>query len=128
MADCHVSAHPNAGLPNAFGGYDETPERMAEQIGEWARSGLVNIVGGCCGTTPEHIAAIAAAVHQVPPRKRPVLDHQLHLSGLEPFTVGPTTNFVNVGNAPTSPVRPVSRSSFSKAATPKRWWWRGSRC
>ena len=97
IADCHVSAHPNAGLPNAFGGYDETPEHMAEQIGEWARSGLVNIVGGCCGTTPEHIAAIAQAVQGVAPRAIPALEPRLHLSGLEPFTVGPTTNFVNVG-------------------------------
>ncbi len=97
IADCHVSAHPNAGLPNAFGGYDETPERMAEQIGEWARSGLVNIVGGCCGTTPAHIEAIAHAVQGVTPRAIPTLEPRLHLSGLEPFTVGPTTNFVNVG-------------------------------
>jgi 5-methyltetrahydrofolate--homocysteine methyltransferase len=97
IADCHVSAHPNAGLPNAFGGYDETPEDMARQIGEWARSGLVNMVGGCCGTTPEHIAAIAQAVKGVAPRAVPTPEPRLHLSGLEPFTVGPTTNFVNVG-------------------------------
>ncbi|HEY0928901.1 MAG TPA: methionine synthase [Gemmatimonas sp.] len=97
IADCHVSAHPNAGLPNAFGGYDETPEDMARQIGEWARSGLVNIVGGCCGTTPAHIAAIAQAVHGVTPRAVPTPEPRLHLSGLEPFTIGPTTNFVNVG-------------------------------
>lgn len=69
VADCHVSAHPNAGLPNAFGGYDETPEQMAEQLGEFARSGLLNLVGGCCGTTPEHIAAIARAVEGVAPRR-----------------------------------------------------------
>ncbi|MFN9116962.1 MAG: homocysteine S-methyltransferase family protein, partial [Gemmatimonas sp.] len=97
LADCHVSAHPNAGLPNAFGGYDETPEMMAIHIGEWARSGLLNIVGGCCGTTPEHIAAIAKAVAGVAPRSIPTPEPLLRLSGLEPFTVGPTTNFVNVG-------------------------------
>ncbi|MBX9856514.1 MAG: methionine synthase [Gemmatimonadaceae bacterium] len=97
IADCHVSAHPNAGLPNALGGYDESPERMAEQIGEWAQSGLVNMVGGCCGTTPEHIAAIAAAVQGVAPRAVVTPEPRLRLSGLEPFVVGPTTNFVNVG-------------------------------
>ncbi|AMW04153.1 methionine synthase [Gemmatimonas phototrophica] len=97
IADCHISAHPNAGLPNAFGGYDESPEMMAEHIAEWARSGLLNIVGGCCGTTPEHIGAIARAVEGVDPRVIPTVDPLLRLSGLEPFTVGPTTNFVNVG-------------------------------
>ncbi|WP_133499901.1 homocysteine S-methyltransferase family protein [Cognatilysobacter terrigena] len=73
VADAYVSAHPNAGLPNAFGGYDETPEDMAEVIGEFARSGLVNLVGGCCGTTPAHIAAIAAVVRALAPRARPQL-------------------------------------------------------
>jgi 5-methyltetrahydrofolate--homocysteine methyltransferase len=97
IADCLVSAHPNAGLPNAFGGYDETPETMATHIAEWARSGLLNIVGGCCGTTPAHIAALAKAVAGVPPRAVPVIEPLLRLSGLEPMTVGPTTNFVNVG-------------------------------
>lgn len=71
IADAYVTAHPNAGLPNAFGGYDETPEEMAEVVGEFARSGLVNVLGGCCGTTPAHIAAIAKAVEGVVPR-RPV--------------------------------------------------------
>jgi 5-methyltetrahydrofolate--homocysteine methyltransferase len=97
IADCHISAHPNAGLPNAFGGYDETPAMMAEHIAEWARSGLLNVVGGCCGTSPEFIAAIAKAVAGVPPRRVPQVEPLLRLSGLEPFTVGPTTNFVNVG-------------------------------
>ncbi len=97
IADCHVSAHPNAGLPNAFGGYDETPEQMARHLGEWARSGLLNIVGGCCGTTPAHIAAMAEAMRDVAPRTIPILESQLHLSGLEAFTLGPDTNFVNVG-------------------------------
>ena len=71
IADCYVSAHPNAGLPNAFGEYDETPEQMAAIIGEFARSGIVNIVGGCCGTTPAHIKAIADAVRDVAPRVLP---------------------------------------------------------
>ncbi len=71
VADCHVSAHPNAGLPNAFGGYDETPEEMARTLGEFARDGLLNIVGGCCGTTPAHIAAIAESVRGVAPRELP---------------------------------------------------------
>ena len=97
IADCHLSAHPNAGLPNAFGGYDETPGMMAEHIAEWATSGLLNIVGGCCGTTPEHIAAIARAVQGVAPRAIPRPAPLLRLSGLEPFTVSATTNFVNVG-------------------------------
>lgn len=73
IADCHVSAHPNAGLPNAFGEYDETPEEMAPVLGEFAAAGLVNIIGGCCGTTPEHISAIAAAVRDLPPRSLPQL-------------------------------------------------------
>jgi 5-methyltetrahydrofolate--homocysteine methyltransferase len=71
VATCYVSAHPNAGLPNAFGGYDETPSEMAAMLGEFARSGLLNLVGGCCGTTPAHIAAIAEAVRGVPPRALP---------------------------------------------------------
>lgn len=71
VADCRISAHPNAGLPNALGGYDETPEEMARTLGEFARAGLLNIVGGCCGTTPAHIAAIAAAVRDVAPRALP---------------------------------------------------------
>jgi 5-methyltetrahydrofolate--homocysteine methyltransferase len=84
-ADTLVCAYPNAGLPNPLGEYDETPESMAKQLGEFARSGLVNIVGGCCGTTPAHIAAIAAAVSGVAPRAVPKKDPRLRLSGLEPF-------------------------------------------
>jgi 5-methyltetrahydrofolate--homocysteine methyltransferase len=96
-ADCLVSAHPNAGLPNAFGGYDETPEQTAAELGEWARSGLVNIVGGCCGTTPAHIKAIAEAVATCAPRALPEIAPALRLSGLEPFTIGADSLFVNVG-------------------------------
>jgi 5-methyltetrahydrofolate--homocysteine methyltransferase len=74
VADTHVSTHPNAGLPNAFGGYDETPEHMAQVLRSFAEAGLLNLVGGCCGTTPEHIAAIAAAVRDLPPRRVPQLE------------------------------------------------------
>jgi 5-methyltetrahydrofolate--homocysteine methyltransferase len=85
IADCLVAAYPNAGLPNAFGQYDETPDETAAHLAEWAKSGLVNILGGCCGTTPEHIAAIAAAVAGAPPRRPPTRPPALRLSGLEPF-------------------------------------------
>ncbi|HUO93029.1 MAG TPA: methionine synthase [Rhizomicrobium sp.] len=97
VADTLVSAHPNAGLPNEFGGYDDGPESMAKVMGEFARSGLVNIIGGCCGTTPAHIQAFAKAVDGVPPRTVPVKPRYLRLSGLEPFTLTPETNFVNIG-------------------------------
>lgn len=96
-ADTHVSAHPNAGLPNAFGEYDETPEQTAELVGEFAAAGFVNIVGGCCGTTPEHIRAIAAAVSKHPPRQIPDIPKACRLSGLEPFTIDRNSLFVNVG-------------------------------
>jgi 5-methyltetrahydrofolate--homocysteine methyltransferase len=99
VCDCFVSAHPNAGLPNPLAptGYDETPEMLAGAIAEWARSGLVNIVGGCCGTSPAHIRAIAEAVAALPPRRRPDIEKKLRLSGLEPFNVGADSLFVNVG-------------------------------
>ena len=85
VADCYISAYPNAGLPNAFGGYDETPASMTHHLGEWAQSGLLNIVGGCCGTTPDHIRAFADAVAGLPPRAIPEPDPAMRLSGLEPF-------------------------------------------
>ena len=97
VADTLVCAYPNAGLPNEFGQYDESPEFMAGLIGEFAASGLVNIVGGCCGTTPDHIAAIAAAVAPHKPRTIPVIEPRLRLSGLEPFELTPAIPFVNVG-------------------------------
>ncbi len=97
VATTYISAHPNAGLPNDIGGYDESPETMATQIAEWASSGLLNVVGGCCGTTPAHVRAIANAVRDVAPRPVPVLPPLLRLSGLEPMVIGPDTNFVNVG-------------------------------
>ncbi|PIT01562.1 methionine synthase [Bradyrhizobium nitroreducens] len=97
VADTLVCAYPNAGLPNEFGQYDETPEYMARLVGEFARDGLVNIVGGCCGTTPEHIAAIAAAVAPHKPRIVPEIEPRLRLSGLEPFVLTDAIPFVNVG-------------------------------
>lgn len=97
VADTLVCAYPNAGLPNEFGQYDETPEYMARLIGEFARDGLVNIVGGCCGTTPDHIAAIAAAVAPHRPRIVPEIAPRLRLSGLEPFVLTDVIPFVNVG-------------------------------
>src|ERR1700704_1779000 len=89
VADTLVCAYPNAGLPNEFGQYDESPEYMAGLIGEFAADGLVNVVGGCCGTTPEHIAAIAAAVAPHKPRAIPAIEPRLRLSGLEPFAAPP---------------------------------------
>jgi len=95
--DTHVSAHPNAGLPNEFGGYDESPEEMVAEIGEWARSGFLNIVGGCCGTTPDHIRAIAETVAGLPPRRIPEVPVACRLSGLEPLTIDQNSLFVNIG-------------------------------
>ncbi|PKH22434.1 methionine synthase [Enterobacterales bacterium CwR94] len=97
ISESYVTAHPNAGLPNAFGEYDLDAEIMAQQIGEWAQAGFLNIVGGCCGTTPEHIAAMVKAVENVPPRPLPTLPVACRLSGLEPLTIGADSLFVNIG-------------------------------
>jgi len=99
VADCFVSAHPNAGLPNPLAptGYDETPEMLAGEIVDWAKHGLLNIAGGCCGTTPAHIRAIAKALEGIPPRRVAETDFGLRLSGLEPFNVNEQSLFVNVG-------------------------------
>lgn len=97
IADCYVSTHPNAGLPNAFGGYDLDAANMAGYISEWAQSGLLNIVGGCCGTTPDHIRAIAQAVADIPPRVIPDRPVACRLAGLEPLTIDENSLFVNVG-------------------------------
>src|SRR5215203_2681936 len=97
ISDVPVSAYPNAGLPNEFGEYEETPEIMAAEIREWASAGWLNIVGGCCGTTPDHIMAIAEAVSGHPPREIPEIPRKLRLAGLEPCNVGPESLFVNVG-------------------------------
>ncbi|HXN44987.1 MAG TPA: homocysteine S-methyltransferase family protein, partial [Xanthobacteraceae bacterium] len=97
VVDTLVCAYPNAGLPNEFGGYDESPQFMAELIGEFAAAGLVNIVGGCCGTTPAHIRAIAEAARGKAPRQIPEVPRLLRLAGLEPFTLTPELRFVNIG-------------------------------
>jgi 5-methyltetrahydrofolate--homocysteine methyltransferase len=97
LADSFVSCYPNAGLPNAFGEYDESPDETAEMLREFASAGFVNFAGGCCGTTPAHIAAIAAAVADQPRRERVAVPPALRLSGLEPFTVDEDSLFVNVG-------------------------------
>ena len=97
IAETRISAHPNAGLPNELGEYDESPEEMAAKIREFATSGLVNLVGGCCGTQPAHIKAICAAVEGIPPRVPPAAPNSCRLSGLEPFNIEPDSLFVNVG-------------------------------
>lgn len=97
IADTYVSIHPNAGLPNAFGGYDETPEQMASILREFAQEGFINIVGGCCGTTPAHIKAFHDAMQDIPPRKIPVIPKACRLSGLEPLVIDDNSLFVNVG-------------------------------
>ncbi len=97
VSPAFVSTHPNAGLPNEFGQYDESPEYMAGVLREFAESGLVNLVGGCCGTTPAHIKAIAEAVAGLPPRRPAAPPPRLRLSGLEPLSIGPESIFVNVG-------------------------------
>ena len=97
VADTYVTAYPNAGLPNQFGEYDQEPDEMADLLAEFAASGLVNIIGGCCGTTPAHIRRIAAAVEGKKPRAIPTVDRHMRLSGLEPLTLDPSKNFINVG-------------------------------
>jgi 5-methyltetrahydrofolate--homocysteine methyltransferase len=97
LADAYVSCHPNAGLPNEFGEYEQSPDEMAEILGEFARSGFLNLVGGCCGTTPDHTMAVAAAVAGVSPRVVPAIEPRLRLSGLEPLVIRPDTLFVNIG-------------------------------
>ncbi|OJT34471.1 methionine synthase [Serratia plymuthica] len=97
ISETYVTAHPNAGLPNAFGEYDLDAQEMAKQVGEWAHAGFLNIIGGCCGTTPEHIAAMVDAVAGVPPRPLPDIPVACRLAGLEPLNIDAKTLFVNVG-------------------------------
>jgi len=97
LADTFLSLYPNAGLPNAFGEYDETPLDTSAVLGDLAANGVVNIVGGCCGTGPDHVAAIAAAVRDVAPRQVPLVERRTRLAGLEPLDIGPDSLFVNVG-------------------------------
>src|SRR5260221_1751028 len=121
IAETRTSCHPNAGLPNAFGEYDDTPESMSAQIGEWAKDGWLNIVGGCCGTTPEHIRAMADAVAGVAPRPVPQRPHALRLSGLEPLNVDDQSLFVNGGERTnvTGP-KPVARPGLAGGKTRAR--------
>ncbi|WP_229735248.1 methionine synthase [Ornithinimicrobium tianjinense] len=116
-SDALVSVYPNAGLPNAFGGYDDTPEEMAEVIASMAAEGLVNIVGGCCGTTPDHIRAFAQAVDGLAPRTPRALTPYLRTSGLEAFTLSPDVNFVNVGERTNITGSP----KFAKAVREDDW-------
>ncbi|MEQ8952568.1 MAG: homocysteine S-methyltransferase family protein, partial [Gammaproteobacteria bacterium] len=97
VADTYVSAHPNAGLPNEFGEYDQTPDEMAAIVREFGESGFLNVVGGCCGTTPAHIKALHDALHDLPPRKIPGIEPACRLSGLEPFTIKSDSLYVNIG-------------------------------
>ena len=97
IADCRVSAYPNAGLPNAFGGYDETPAQFADEIADWAKSGLVNLAGGCCGSTPDHIRALAERLDGIAPRRPAATVFSLRLSGLEACNIGDDSLLVNVG-------------------------------
>jgi 5-methyltetrahydrofolate--homocysteine methyltransferase len=97
MSSCYVSVYPNAGLPNAFGGYDETPSEMAAILKEYSDEGLINIVGGCCGTTPDHIKEFSKIVKDLPPRKLKRQEPYLRLSGLEPVVLRPDSNFMNIG-------------------------------
>lgn len=97
ISDTYVSAHPNAGLPNEFGEYDESPEDMAKELADWAENGYLNIIGGCCGTSPDHIKEIILEVQKYPPRKIPVIEKQCRLAGLEPMNIASDSLFVNVG-------------------------------
>ncbi len=97
ISDTHVSAHPNAGLPNEFGEYDESPEAMAKEIADWGNNGYLNIIGGCCGTSPAHIKAIVDALQNCIPRTLPEIEKKCRLAGLEPMSIGSETLFVNVG-------------------------------
>ncbi|MCA9464275.1 MAG: homocysteine S-methyltransferase family protein [Nitrospira sp.] len=97
VAPVYISCYPNAGLPNAFGGFDETPDRMGADLQDFASQGWLNIVGGCCGSTPDHIRAIAVAVKDYAPHKKTHVPRVTRLSGLEPLTIRPETNFVNIG-------------------------------
>ena len=115
VADVPVSAHPNAGLPNELGGYDLSPDALAREIGDWARRGLVNIAGGCCGTTPDHIRAVAEAVAGVSPRVPPARPRITRLAGLEPLNIAPDSLFVNVGERTN-----VTGSPPFRAARPRR--------
>ena len=120
LAPIPITCYPNAGLPNAFGGFDETPERMASDLGEFARNGWLNIAGGCCGSTPEHTRAIGEAIRGVAPRVPPKVEAYSRFSGLEALVIRPDTNFVNIGertNVTGSPrfAELIRKGDFEKA-------------
>jgi 5-methyltetrahydrofolate--homocysteine methyltransferase len=117
LAHVPIICYPNAGLPNAFGGFDETPEMMAEEIAGFAKSGLVNIVGGCCGTTPDHIRAIAEVVRDVPPRRLPEPPRLTAFSGLEPLVLRPETGLVVIGER----TNVTGSPRFKKAVLAENW-------
>ena len=122
LAPIPITCYPNAGLPNAFGGFDETPERMAADLGEFARNGWLNIAGGCCGSTPEHIRTIGEAIRGVAPRVMPKVEPYSRFSGLEALVIRPDTNFVNIGertNVTGSPrfAELIRKGDFEKALT-----------
>ncbi len=117
LAGTFVSVYPNAGLPNAFGGYDEGPAETSEVVGDLARSGYVNLVGGCCGTTPAHVRAIADAARGLPPRPIPSIPPATRLAGLEPLTIGPDSLFVNVGER----TNVTGSRAFARAILEGRW-------
>jgi 5-methyltetrahydrofolate--homocysteine methyltransferase len=128
QAGAYILCYPNAGLPNAFGGYDEQPADTAGLVGELARAGLVNIVGGCCGTTPDHIRAIAQAVQGAPPRRRRVeTARPLRLAGLDALTVRPESNFILIGER-TNVAGSKKFANLIKATTRPRSRWRSTRC
>ncbi len=117
IANCYISCYPNAGLPNEFALYDQTPQEMAAFVKEFAQAGFINILGGCCGSTPDHIRAIADAVKSVSPRKLPDLSVRSSYSGLEPLVVTPETNFINVGE------RTNVTGSIISAPASRYWRW-----
>ncbi len=117
LADTFVSVYPNAGLPNPFGEYDERPAETSEVLGDLARSGYVNLVGGCCGTTPEHVREIAAAVRGVAPRRVPSIEPRTRLAGLEPLTIGPDSLFINIGER----TNVTGSRAFARAVLESRW-------
>jgi len=117
LADTFVSVYPNAGLPNPFGEYDERPAETSDVLGDLARSGYVNLVGGCCGTTPEHVRAIADAVRGIAPRRVPSIEPRTRLAGLEPLTIGPGSLFVNIGER----TNVTGSRAFARAVLEGRW-------
>ncbi len=117
VAECRISTHPNAGLPNLAGGYDETPEMFAADIEEYLRRGIVNIVGGCCGTTPEHIRLVSALATKYSPRPVPAPSHTTVLAGLEPLAVTPESNFINIGER----ANVAGSAKFARLVREEKW-------